>query len=94
MLNVTCEKFTASVEAKGLAKDLFYESLGLIVEGFKLIRKLDNKLYEKAKEDLFMGILFGKLDDVTTPTETSESQEFYFDLDALREQLKQEEGEN
>ena len=94
MLHVTCEKYQASVEARGLTKDLFYESLGLILEGFKLIRKLDNELYEKAKEDFFFSILDGKLDKATTPSDTSEGHEYYFDLDALREQLKQEEGEN
>ena len=94
MVNVTCDKYTASVEAKGPAKTLFVECLGLILEGFKLIRRLDNTLYEKTKEDIFFGILDGKLDNCTEPTDNADSTEIRVDLNKIISQMKEEEGDN
>ena len=93
MVKVICEKYTATVEAKGFNRDLYLESLGLILEGFKLIRKLDSDLYEKAKLDIFGAIVDGRLDVTTAPNDTTDGHEYRFDIDALREQLKNEEGD-
>ena len=93
MLNITCDNYTAAVEAKGSTKTLYIESLGCILEGFKLIRCLNNTLYEKTKEDIFIALLDGKLDTCTEPGDETEGEEIRCDLNGLLDQLRQEEGE-
>lgn len=93
MVKVICEKYTATIEVKGSNRDVYFESLGLIIEGFKIIRKLDDNLYEKVKLDIFGAIIDGKLDDATSPNVVTDGHEYRFDIDGLREQLKNEEGD-
>lgn len=94
MIKVTCENYEAYVEVNGSAKYIHREALGLILEGFKIIRRIDNDLYEKTKVDIFVSIIEGKLDNFTDVSETQNAQEVRFDLNALLEQLKEEEGDN
>lgn len=94
MINVICEKYNASVEARGTTVDMFRESLGLILEGFKIIRRIDENLYEKTKDDIFLAIADGKLDKCTETNDECEGQEIKFDLNGILEQLKEEDGEN
>lgn len=94
MIKVICDKFTATVVAKGNTEDTFYESIGLILEGFRVIRSLDPTLYESAKSDIFVAIVNGVLDEWTDLAKRQMGHEVHIDLSALREQLQDEEGDN
>lgn len=94
MIRIICENSTASVDANGPVSKLYTESLGLIVEGFRLIRRLNDTLYDKTKEDIFIAILDGKLDNCTEPSDNSEGTEVRIDFNEIMNQMKQEEGDN
>lgn len=94
MINIEVNNYTASVTAKGDTRHLVTEAFGLIVEGLKIIRKVNEKVYEKTKEDLFIAILSGTLDSaITENAENYEGSQMTVDLKELKKQLEHEEEE-
>lgn len=94
MINIEVNDYTASVTAKGETRKLVTETFGLLIESFKLLRKLNEEIYEKTKEDLFIAILSGALDSAITENGGNyDGSEMRVDLKELKKQLEQKEEE-